>query len=352
MVSFDHTFDRAFTGLDALPQENFGEGKKAVVMGGGTGAPVSIRALLSLGYDTSAIVAMADDGGSTGVLRRHPGVTPAGDIRKCLVAFANDADPLIMRRERLFRMRLNSPGNHVVGNLILGGFERKLGSFQEAITACENLLQAKGHVLPSTFDKINLVGTTVMGAEIMGQAAICHAPDPMKSVRLESEGEIHPNPAALQAIAEADLIVIGPGSLFTSMLPNFLVPGIAEAVRQSRAKVVFVCSLADAQGETRGMNVGEYVAALEAHGLAGRLDAVIVNEHKFGNGQRSYLAHDTKLDVNVYSVGYTEVMLKDLQARGIQPILRPLADAERVTWHNPVALRNALREVEDVCRLP
>lgn len=329
-----------------------GKGKRAVVIGGGTGAPVSIRAALSLGYETSAVVAMADDGGSTGALRRLPGITAAGDVRKCLVAFADDADPAIIRHERLFRMRLNSPGNHVVGNLILGGYERATGSLSAAIAQCERLLRARGHVIPSTFSAVSLSGIDTRGGCVAGQESICHSVEPMSHVFLRTEGEVRPNPEALAAIAAADLIIIGPGSLFTSILPNLLVPGIADAIKASAARVVFVCPLADAQGETRGMDVLAYVDALSRHGLDERLDAIIVNKPKFGNGERTYLAHDRRLNLNVYSVPYTFEMLDRLRTRGVEPYLRHLADTERLTWHNPIALRDVLREVEQTCPLP
>ncbi len=320
-------------------------------MGGGTGAPVSIRALLSLGFDTSAVVAMADDGGSTGLLRQLPGITAPGDVRKCLVAFAGDEDPLVARRERLFRMRLNSPGGHVIGNLVLGGLERSRGSFTAAIAACEQLLQAKGHVIPSTLEPVTLAGIDVHGGTVTGQWDICHSVEPMSHVFLKSARVPEANPEALAAIADADLIVLGPGSMFTSILPNLLVPGIADAIIRSRAKVVFVCPLADAQGETRGMDAAAYVDALERHGLAERLDWAIINEPRFGGGARTYIAHDRRLNLNVYSVAYTAEILERLEVRGIHTLLRPLADAERVTWHNPVALRNALLEVTDACHL-
>ena len=323
-----------------------------MIIGGGTGAPASIRAVLSLGFETSAIIAMADDGGSTGVLRKLPGISAGGDVRKCILAFADDADPLIARRKRLFSMRLTTPGRHVVGNLILGGYERSTGSFSRAIAACEGLLGARGHVIPSTFVPVTLSGIDVHGNTVAGQWDICHSIEPMSHVFLRSETPPVANPEALEAIANADLIVLGPGSLYTSILPNLLVEGIASAICASSALVVFVCPLADAQGETRGMAVADFVSALERHGLEGRIDAVLVNRPHYGNGARTYIAHDADLHLNVYSVPYTGAMLDGLRLRGIEPFLSPLADTERLTWHNPVALRNALSEVIDSCRSP
>lgn len=351
-MTFDPFFDEGFARLRELPEVYADPKPKAVVIGGGTGAPVSIRSLLSLGFDVSAIVAMADDGGSTGILRRLPGISAPGDIRKCLVAMADDRDELIQQREEVFRMRLEAPGRHVVGNLILGGFQRQTGSFKGAIDACERLLNARGHVIPSTFDPVTLGGVDSRGKVMYGQWDICHADEPVSRVFLAGKDHPTANPDALSAIECADLIVLGPGSLFTSIVPNLLIPGVVEALTGSNAHIVFVCPLADAQGETRGLDVNGYVRALERHGLKGRIDSVIVNKPQYGDGVRTYLAHDRLLDCNVYSVAYSEDALQGLVERGMEPYLRPLADREHVTWHNPILLRNVLLEVAEACRLP
>ena len=224
---------------------------EAVVIGGGTGAPVSIRTLLSLGIPTSAVVAMADDGGSTGILRDKADVTPPGDIRKCIAAFADDpTDPLV----RAFKYRFAVADDHALGNLLLAALEDASGSFPEAIRICERLVNAQGHVYPSTLDHVTLTAHTKDGRTLDGQAVACHSRTALESVSLQSdEGAIRPYRPALKAIESADLIVLGPGSLFTSIIPNLLVPGILEAIQRSRGSVLFVCSLADVQGETWGL---------------------------------------------------------------------------------------------------
>ena len=249
-------------------------------------------------------------------------------------------------------MRLLAPGNHVVGNLILAGYERRTGSFAKAIEACEGLLHARGHVIPSTFDAVTLGGIDARGMVMRGQWDICHSPEPITRVFFDGKAAPSPNPEALDAIRDADLIVLGPGSLFTSIVPNLLVPGVVQAIMSSTSPVVFVCPLADAQGETRGLDVLGYVRALERHGLKDRLDAIVVNKPAYGDGVRTYLAHDRVLDCNVYSVAYSEDALQSLVERGIEPYLRPLADRQHVTWHNPTLLRNVLLEVAEACRLP
>ena len=157
---------------------------KAVVIGGGTGAPVSIRTLLSLEAEVSAVVAMADDGGSTGILREEAGVLPPGDIRKCLAAMAADAsDPLT----RAFKYRFSFARNHTLGNLMLSALEDATGSFPEAIAICERLLGARGHVYPSTLDKVQLSAETCDGVVLEGQAKACKSTTALHRVWLESD---------------------------------------------------------------------------------------------------------------------------------------------------------------------
>lgn len=336
---------------------------RAVVVGGGTGAPMSIRTLLSLGAETSAVVAMADDGGSTGILREEADVTPPGDIRKCIAAFARDPqDPLV----RAFKYRLNVARDHALGNLMLAALEDACGSFPEAIRICERLLDAQGHVYPSTLDHVTLAATTRDGRELDGQAVACHSHTALERVRLRASvpgGAITAFEPAVRVLREADLIVLGPGSLFTSVIPNLLVPGIVEAIRASRGRVLFVCSLADVQGETWGLTAREHVEALMDHGMAGLVDYVLVHTRvplradslandRFNAvaGKESEHASTADLDdarlagkVRPVPINYHD--LQAIQSMGPVVIARDLADAERPTWHSPEALRNAFAQV-------
>ena len=170
--SHDPSLTAAFAPLRAAePVVASDEHLRAVVIGGGTGAPVSIRTLLSMGLDTSVVVAMADDGGSTGILREEADVTPPGDVRKCIAAMAaNPDDPLT----RAFKYRFSFARNHTLGNLMISALEDAAGSFPEAIAICERLLNARGHVYPSTLDRVTLVARTRDGRFIEGQAVACH----------------------------------------------------------------------------------------------------------------------------------------------------------------------------------
>ena len=266
---------------------------RAVVIGGGTGAPMSIRTLLALGVNTSAVVAMADDGGSTGILREEAHVTPPGDVRKCLAAFAaNPEDPLT----KAFKYRFDFARNHTLGNLMLSALENATGSFPEAIKICGQLLGARGHVYPSTLNNVTLCAETRDGRILRGQSVAGKSSTALERVWLESPELCLPYMEALRAIRQADVVVLGPGSLFTSIIPNLLVPGIVDAIRQSNARTVFVCSLADQQGETWGLSAREHVEALLRHGMEGclwlGLDRAKVQWQSAGMALRSNPAFD------------------------------------------------------------
>lgn len=334
---------------------------KAVVVGGGTGAPVSIRTLLTLEADVSAVVAMADDGGSTGILREEAGVLPPGDIRKCLAAMAADAsDPLT----RAFKYRFSFARNHTLGNLMLSALEDATGSFPEAIAICERLLSARGHVYPSTLDKVMLVAETCDGVRLDGQARACKSTTALRRVWLESDTPVHAYAGALDAIREADLIVLGPGSLFTSIIPNLMVPGVIDAIRASKGVVVFVCSLADMQGETWGMSASEHFEALARHGMDGLVDYMLVHSAEPLRPEKRIesLARAACCDAAAASAakaqegGIRPVRITYEDARAIQQqgpvvLVRDLADPLRPTWHDASALRDAMRAVIRLSRM-
>lgn len=341
-------------------------GMRAVVIGGGTGAPMSIRTLLSMGFETSAVVAMADDGGSTGALREEANVTAPGDIRKCLVAFArNQSDPFV----RAFKCRIAVARDHALGNLMLAALEDACASFPEAIAICERLLDAQGHVYPSTLDHVTLRARTRDGELLVGQATACKSKTALETVELVSDGAvIEPYEPALEAIRSADLIVLGPGSLFTSIIPNLLVPGVVEAIAQSRGCVLFVCSVADVQGETWGLTAREHVDALAAHGLADLIDYVLVHSPEPVRQKASPSEHvirelatqdEFSLPSNeegllhakrIRPIVLTYEDVAAIQASGPVVIVRDLADAERPTWHSPKSLRDAFLGVVKLCR--
>lgn len=340
---------------------------KAVVIGGGTGAPVSIRTLLALGVQTSAVVAMADDGGSTGILREEAHVTPPGDIRKCLAAFASDPDDPLTKA---FKYRFDFARNHTLGNLMLSALENATGSFPEAIKICGQLLGAKGRVYPSTLNNVTLCARTQDGRVLRGQSLACKSSTALEQVWLESPDECLPYMEAIRAIRQADIIVLGPGSLFTSIIPNLLVPGIVDAISQSNARTVFVCSLADQQGETWGLSAREHVEALLRHGMRGCLDYVLI--HSAGKPKKSRFTTDAfeavagpasqesammelrdgkslPARVKIRSVKISQDDVDAIHAQGPVVLLRDMKDPERPTWHDPTALADAFMGVFKLC---
>lgn len=341
---------------------------KAVVIGGGTGAPVSIRTLLALGVQTSAVVAMADDGGSTGILREEAHVTPPGDVRKCLAAFAADPDDPLTKA---FKYRFDFARNHTLGNLMLSALENATSSFPEAIKICGQLLGARGHVYPSTLNNVTLCARTLDGRVLRGQALASHSSTALEQVWLESPEECLPYMEAIRAIRQADLIVLGPGSLFTSIIPNLLVPGIVDAIAQSHAYTVFVCSLADQQGETWGLSAREHVEALLRHGMRDKLDYALIHssgkpkKSRFTTGAFEAIAGPASLEsamtemrdgknlparVKIRSVKITQEDIDAIQDQGPVVILRDMKDPLRPTWHDPSALADAFMGVFKLCR--
>lgn len=246
---------------------------KAVSIGGGTGQPRLIAALRLMGAQIDSVVAMADDGGSTGLLREREHVVPPGDVRKCLSALAEDpASPIA----RAFAHRFPYIDDHALGNLLLVALAKEAGSFVEAIDACERLLGCIGHVHPSTLELVSLAGQTREGDIVHGQARISYGMRAFSRVWLEPS-DAPANNRAVQAILDADVVVMGPGSLFTSIIPNVLVAGIRDVLCATRATRVFVCPKIDSLGETSGMSVADHVEALAACGLEHALDAVLVH---------------------------------------------------------------------------
>ncbi len=311
---------------------------RAVVIGGGTGASMAIRTALSLGLETAAVVAMADDGGSTGILRDQAGATAPGDIRKCLTAMAADPDdPLV----KAFKVRFGFAENHSLGNLMLSALEATSGSFPEAIAICERLLGARGHVYPSTLDRVSLVAKTSDGRTLEGQAVASHSRTSLRKVALRASDAVHGYGPAIDAIARADVVLLGPGSLFTSIIPNLLVPGIAEALARSSCQVAFICSIADVQGETRGMDALDHFRALEAHGLEGAVDWVLLQ------GCRPR-AEAPEVAMVRYLVA-DEGQIAAIEAAGAKVIARDFTGSQNPSWHEPGCLRDALREVIAAC---
>ena len=249
--------------------------KSIVTIGGGTGQFGLLSGLKKYPVRLSAIVSMADDGGSTGKLRDELGVLPPGDIRQCLVALSNSDK--VMRD--LFSYRFGDKGGlqgHSFGNLFLSALEKVTGSFDEAVETAAKVLNICGEVVPVTSESVHLVGYGKKG-KMQGEHAIDLSEGfDTKSLRLEPMPSA--NPRALRAICNADCIVIGPGDIFTSIVPNLLVPGISEAIKESKAKVIYNCNLVTKPGHTDGYTVSDFVAEIEHYLGEGRIDHITYND--------------------------------------------------------------------------
>ena len=256
-------------------------GPKVVSIGGGHGLAVLLRGLKQHTSNITAIVTVADDGGSSGRLRRALGVLPPGDFRNCIAALADDEALMT----QLFQYRFGDGeglDGHSLGNLFITAMAEVTGSFERAILESGRVLAVQGRVLPSTLCDVTLMAdlrdTPAGVSRVAGESSITEAGGAIARVYLEPDNA-EAYPEAVRALLQADLIVAGPGSLYTSVLPNLLVPDVARAVAASRALKVYVCNVATQHGETVGYSAGDHVAMLEAHVGANLFPLVLVNDN-------------------------------------------------------------------------
>jgi uncharacterized cofD-like protein len=265
-------------------------GPRIVAIGGGHGLATLLRGLKEYTANITAIVTVADDGGSSGRLRRELGVLPPGDFRNCIAALADDE----AMTTHLFQYRFgNGSGlnGHSFGNLFITAMAEVTGSFERAILESGRVLAVQGQVMPSTLRDVTLTadlraaslsqaenGTSARLSRVSGESSIPEAQGAIERVYLDPS-DAPAYPGALRALLDADLIVAGPGSLYTSVLPNLLVPGVAQAVATSPARKVYVCNVATQRGETEGYSVADHVAALEAHVRGALFPIVLANDN-------------------------------------------------------------------------
>ena len=246
---------------------------RIAALGGGTGLAALLRGLKRSPLDITAIVTVADDGGSSGRLRRDLDILPPGDIRNCLVALADD-DALM---GRLFQHRFadGDLSGHPFGNLFLAALSQVTGNFDLAIQECSRVLKIRGRVLPSTLDQISLWAERADGTRVSGETRIAAGPGACRRVWLEPSPVAHE--PAVRAIEDADLVLLGPGSLFTSVLPHLAVPEIARAIERNPAPRAYICNVMTQPGETDGFDAADHLGrVLEA--APGSVDTVLVHE--------------------------------------------------------------------------
>jgi len=260
-------------------------GPRIVVLGGGHGLSSLLRGLKKYTHNLTAIVTVSDDGGSSGELRKNVGILPPGDIRNCLAALSNDEDLLTQVFQYRFAAGAGLEG-HSLGNLLITALTEITGSFEEAVVESGRVLAVYGQVLPSTLTDVQLLADLEMPdgriKHVSGESQIRQTAGVVKRLWMDPSNT-PAFPKAISAILSADLIVIGPGSLYTSLLPNLLVRDLAEAVRVSQALKFFVCNVATERGETDRYNCLDHVGAVEAHVGKGMFDLVICNNYFVGN---------------------------------------------------------------------
>lgn len=249
---------------------------RVVVIGGGTGTFTVLTGLKKYALDLTAVVAMADSGGSTGVLRDELGVLPPGDVRQCLVALSNS--DLLMRRLINYRFEGGSFKGHSFGNLLLAALEKTTGNFEKAIEAASAILSLKGRVLPSTLDKVDLIaelknGQYLVGEDVIREANLKNLRRPILNPRARA------NPEAVKAIKGANCVIIGPGDLYPSLVANLLVRGVREALGKTRAQKIYICNLMNKKGHTDNFSVVDYAQTIERYAQT-KMDCVVYNNRR------------------------------------------------------------------------
>ena len=321
-----------------------------MALGGGTGLSTLLRGLK--GYaparratpgapenrqpiaDLAAIVTVTDDGGSSGRLRREYRILPPGDLRNCMVALSQDEALL----SRLFQYRFQSKGSlkgHSFGNLFLAALTKVTGDFPEAVRLCSEVLAIRGRIFPATSQLVTLKAELAGGRVVSGETRISRSRERIRRVRLEPR-RVRPLAGALEAIREADLILLGPGSLYTSIIPNLLVAGVADAIRHSRATRAYIANIMTQPGETDGFSATDHVRAIYEHAGGRIFDWVIVNNGPISPALlRRYRAQGAEpVRVNV----------GELQKLGLRCVFDNLVEEDGVVRHNAARLTRLLLE--------
>jgi uncharacterized cofD-like protein len=288
-------------------------GPRIVCLGGGTGLSVLLRGLKEVTSNITAVVTVADDGGSSGRLREELGVPPMGDIRNCIVALA-DAEPAMAE---LLQYRFPENGHdtafngHAFGNLLIAALtDLQHGDFEEGVRQSNRVLAVRGKVVPVAPVPLTLNAELIDGTTLEGQSAIARARAISRVWIMPAD--VDASEEALEAIDGADLILFGPGSLYTSIMPSLLVPGIRRALERAAAPRVFVCNVATQVGETEGYNLSDHLAAFRAHDLAELVDAVLVNNNFAARVPANYPTAPVRVDVNAGRRGAPQVFARDV----------------------------------------
>lgn len=326
-------------------QDETENGLKLVAIGGGTGLSTVLAGLKNLVGNSqlggvwldalSAIVTVSDDGGSSGRLRDELQMLPPGDIRNCMVALSEDSTLL----SRLFRYRFPGDGNlggHSFGNLFLAALTEVTGDFVEAVRLSSEVLASKGRIYPSTLSDARLVAELEDGTEVRGETRITASHVPIKHLRLEPE-QCLPLPEALTAIRAADIITIGPGSLYTSILPNLLVARVAECIGASRAIKIFICNLMTQPGETDGYTARKHIEVARRYAPEINFDYVVANERPISEEQAARYASE-----GAQQIGMNDHQLEKTYGDETEVVRADLLDEGEKVRHSPEKLARVI----------
>jgi uncharacterized cofD-like protein len=322
----------------ALRRRRLEHGEALVALGGGTGLSTMLRGLKIYTSNITAVVTMADDGGSSGKLRTH-GMLPPGDLRNCIAALA-EAEPVM---QHLFQHRFTGLGpleGHSLGNLIVAAFTEMTGDFESAVREASKVLAIRGRVLPSTLDDVRLGARLEDGAEVIGQSEVNKASG-IRHVFLIPETP-QALPGVVEAIQQADIIVIGPGSLYTSIIPNLLVPEIASAIKSSRAPKIYVCNVMTQPSETVDMTAADHVRALIRHIGQGVITHVLIN---VGRVQDDVLERYRQTGADFVKPDEDAIDMLN-----VRPVHGNFIDVTNLVRHNPQKLSQAIFRIAAKCR--
>jgi uncharacterized cofD-like protein len=321
-------------------------GLNLVAIGGGTGLSTLLAGLKCLVGEAppddmwiaklSAIVTVSDDGGSSGRLREELQMLPPGDIRNCMIALSEDSTLL----SRLFRHRFRGQGElggHSFGNLFLAALTEVTGDFTEAVRLSSEVLASKGHIFPATISDVRLVAELADGSVVRGETQISASLAPIHRLRLEPE-QCLPLPEALQAIRASDVITVGPGSLYTSILPNLLVARVAAAIGESSATKIFICNLMTQPGETDNYTARQHLETVNGYAPEIRFDFVIVNDRRITNEQQQRYALEGAQQIGIGDDAIDSVL--DQSTRVVRTNL--LEDNEKVRHDSALLARVVL----------
>ena len=314
-------------------RRHLAQGQRIVVIGGGTGLSTMLRGLKQYSSNIVAVVTVTDDGGSSGQLQREMGMLPPGDIRNCIVALA-DAEYLMTE---LFQYRFDesTPGleGHSFGNLLIATMTQITGDFEQAVKETGNILAIRGSVYPSTVQNVKLQAELEDGSFAEGETNIVASPLAIKHMMLYPS-TVNPLDETLKAIELADCIVMGPGSIYTSVVPNLLVQGISEAIQQSKATKIYVCNVMTQPGETDGYSASEHVRAIAKHTEFKVFNHVLVNNKKPSKELLAKYAIEDQF--------FVEPDLALIREMGYRPIVGDFISETNVVRHDPAKLAEAI----------